>query len=129
MSVPRWEGKSRSGESMLQQQRDVPPETATSPVSRQTRDELPRSVLEFSTSVRSVVRNPLSERCVSSVPSAVALRKRELRTSEWRTGVPRVTAYPPASPRDTLVGVFDRMKRAARTKKFVCISERLATQS
>lgn len=77
-------------------------------------------------------RTPLSERCVSCVPSTVALRKRELRTGplrtfELRTGVLRCDlAYPPQSPKDTLAGVFERMKRAARTKKFACLSERLA---
>jgi hypothetical protein len=37
-------------------------------------------------------------------------------------------AYPPASPRDTLRGVFEKMKRAARTKQFVRMAERLAPQ-
>jgi hypothetical protein len=113
---------------------------------------LPASNLEFSTAVRSVVRNPSSECCVSSVPSAVALSKRipelraVLRTSEWRTRVKRtelrisewrksvpssvsVTAVPPASPKDTLRCVFENLKRAARVKKSERISQRLAPPS
>lgn len=82
----------------------------------------------------------MSERCVSCVPSVVALRKsapnlREvrtpvLRTSELRKGVMRKTefAYPPASPRNTLRGVFEKIKRAARTKQFARMAERLAPQ-
>lgn len=38
-------------------------------------------------------------------------------------------AYPPRSPRDTLKGVFERMKRAARTEMFARMSERLAPPS
>jgi hypothetical protein len=126
VSVPRREEVTRSGESVAQQAMDVPVGTDRSP-SVARRKEPPRSAVEFSTEVRSGVRNLLSERCVDSVPSAVALRKRELRTSEWRTSVlRRCFAYPPASPKDTLAGVFERMKRAARAKKFARISERLA---
>ena len=134
MSVPRREGVSRPSESAAQQRMDVPGETAISARVEQMTKASPR-LGGFSTEVRSVLRNQLSERCVSSVPSAVALRKRELRISQLRTFelrtsvLRRVTAYPPASPKDTLAGVFERMKRAARTKKFACISERLAPQS
>jgi hypothetical protein len=135
VSVPRREGMPRSTESEAQQPRDVPVETAISRFVAHMREEHPRSDLELSTRVRSAVRTPSSERCVSCVPSAVALRKRELRTSElrkceWRTGVPSsVFAYPPASPKDTLAGVFERLKRAARTKLSSRISKRLAPQS
>jgi hypothetical protein len=140
---------SKSGESEQQQPvcaTDVPPETVKSWCVTQ-RVVLPASNSELSTTVRSVVRNPSSECCVSSVPSAVALRKRipELRTSEWRTRVERtelrisewrksvpssvsVTAYPPASPKDTLRCVFENLKRAARVKKSERISQRLAPQ-
>lgn len=134
VSVPRREGVPGLCESVAQQATDVPAGTASFPRVEQKLKASPPSG-GFSTGVRSAIRNPLSERCVSSVPSAVALRKRELRISqlrtfELRTSVPRrVTAYPPASPKDTLAGVFERMKRAARTKKFACISERLAPQS
>lgn len=134
MSVPRQEGSARSCESAVQQAADVTTETASFPFVAQKKEH-PRSEVELLTRVRSVVRNRLSERCVSCVPSVVALRLRELRTSqlrtcEWRTSVPsRVIAYPPASPKDTLASVFERMKRAARAKKFACISERHAPQS
>lgn len=96
----------------------------------------------FSTDVRSVIRNTLRACCVSSVPSAVALRTpskrcvelsaRALRTSEWRKSEWRKSVlrnafeYPPASPKDTLAGVFERLKRAARRTKSLRISERLA---
>lgn len=83
-----------------------------------------------------IVRAALSKRCVSCVPSVVALRKDELRkrelrpgpwrTFELRTGVLRCGVAYPQSPKDTLAGVFERMRRAARTKKFACLSERLA---
>lgn len=116
------------------------------------RIELQGSFQKLSTSVRSASRNPSSRRCVNCVPSAVALRKRtpELRTEVLRTpvlrslvlrteklptqlrpSVPRsvASAYPPASsPKSTLAGVFERMKRAARAKKVSRISERLAPQ-
>lgn len=135
VSVPRWEAMSRSGESWGQQPvepaTNVPPETASLPFAAQ-KSGCPRSESELSTEVRSVVRNPLSKRCVSCVSSAVASRKRipELWSREWRKSVSRsVGAYPPASPKDTLAGVFERMKRAARAKKFACISERLAPRS
>lgn len=125
-------------ESEEQQQR-WPPTDVTSGTAEgrlvAEKEEHPRSGSEFSTVVRSGVRNPSSERCVSSVPSVVALRKRtralrsdQLRTSEWRTLVLRKVefAYPPASPKDTLVRVFEHMKRAARAKKSARISGRLA---
>jgi hypothetical protein len=145
---------SKSGESEQQQPvcaTDVPPETAK-PRCVTQRVVLPALNLELSTAVPSVVRNPSSECCVSSVPSAVALSKRipelrtvlrssewrtrvertELRISEWRKSVPSsvsVTAYPPASPKDTLRCVFENLKRAARVKKSERISQRLAPQS
>jgi hypothetical protein len=131
VSVPRREEVARPCESVGQQPAVVSAETASSSIVVQKTERL-RSDVQISTGVRSGVRNPLSERCVNSVPSAVALRKRELRTSqlricEWRTSVPRSRfAYPPASPKDTLAGVFERMKRAARAKKFAYIAERLA---
>ena len=123
----------------MQQPADVTAETASFPFVAQKKGH-PRSEAELSTRVRSAVRNESSEGCVSCVTGVVALRKRELRTSqlrtcewrtcEWRTSVPsRVIAYPPASPKDTLASVFERMKRAARAKKFACISERHAPQS
>ncbi len=134
VSVPRWEGMAKPSESVGQQPGDVPAETAISRFVVAKKEERPRSEIGFSTAVRSVLRNRLSERCVSCVSSAVALRKRipvlrtnELRTCEWRKSVSRrVSAYPPASPKDTLRGVFERMKRAARAKKSERISERLA---
>lgn len=126
MSVPRREGMARPSESEAQQRSDVPAETAISPKSVEKK-ERSRSEFGFSTEVRSAVRNKSSERCVSCVSSAVALRKRELRTSEWRKSVVRTCGTPPAaSPKDTLARVFDRMKRAARAKKSMRISERLA---
>jgi hypothetical protein len=65
-----------------------------------------------------------------------ALRTRVLRTCELRKGVPlssaflsSALAYPPASsPKSTLAGVFDRMRRAARIEKLARITERLAPQ-
>lgn len=91
-------------------------------------EELQGSGQTLSTEVRSILRNHLSKRCVSCVPSAVALRKRspELRTVALRTVD---FAYPSASPKSTLCGVFERMKRAARTKKFERMAERLAPPS
>jgi hypothetical protein len=101
---------------------------------------------KFSTEVRSASRNPLSSPGVNCIPSSVALRKRtpelssvELRTVELsvamrksvlRTPVLRtsVSAYPTASPKSALAGVFENMKRAARSKKSQRIGERLATQ-
>lgn len=117
-----------------------------------TRSSVPHSTRTLSTEFRSAVWNRVSERCVSCVPSVVALRKRTrpayrptsclcdayprvLRTPVMRpcelrksVGVMRKTefAYPPASPKSTLSGVFERMKRAARTQKFVRMSGRLA---
>lgn len=134
VSVPRWEGMAKPSESVGQQPGDVPAETAISRFVVAKKEERPRSEIGFSTDVRSVLRNRLSERCVSCVSSAVALRKHipvlrtdELRTCEWRRSLlRRVTAYPPASPKDTLRGVFERIKRAARAKKSARISERLA---
>lgn len=51
-------------------------------------------------------------------------------STELRTPVLRnpVSAYPTASPKSTLAGVFENMKRAARSKKSQRIGERLATQ-
>lgn len=111
---------------------------------------------EFSTRVRSASRNPLRSPGVICIPSSVALRKRtqelrtpqlsgdelssvelrtvelstELRKSVLRTPMLRnhVSAYPTASPKSTLAGVFENMKRAARSKKSQRIGERLATQ-
>lgn len=54
------------------------------------------------------------------VPSARVLRTPVLRTE--------VSAYPTASPKSTLAGVFETMKRAARSRKSQRIGERLATQ-
>lgn len=109
----------------------VPTETADLPCVEQ-KEELHGSLGEPSTGVHSVVRNQFSKRCVNCVSSAVALRKRspELRISEWRTGVLRSVAfaYPSAPPKSTLAGVFERMKRAARKKMSVRISERFAPQ-
>lgn len=125
VSVPRWEGMLTSSESAAQQPANVPAETAISRFVAKMKG-CPRSEFALSTEVRSAVRNPLSERCVSSVPSAVALRKR---ICEWRPSVMRSGfAYPPASPKDTLAGVFEQMKRTARAKKSTRISERLAPQ-
>jgi hypothetical protein len=134
VSVPRREGMATDCESRQQQPADVTMETAISSRLRHTTNAGRSPVRELSTGVRSAVRNRVSERCVNSVPSAVALRKCELRTSqlstcEWRQSVPsRVTASPPASPKDMLASVFERMKRTARAKKFERITERFATQ-
>lgn len=86
---------------------------------------------------------------LSSVLSSVLLRTDELstaspksvlRTLVLRTPVPsarvlrtpvlltEVSAYPTASPKSTLAGVFETMKRAARSRKSQRIGERLATQ-
>jgi hypothetical protein len=126
VSVPRREGLSGPGETVAQHAAGVPGETA---IFRKfgEKDERLRSEFRFSTGVRSVAWNKSSERCVNCVSSAVALRKRELRTSEWRTGVMRTCgAFPTASPKDTLAGVFEHMRRAARMRKSLRISERLA---
>lgn len=129
MSVPRREGKSKQCESDAQQRSDVPAETAASHEEAQKKGS-PKAEIRFSTGVRSADRNKLSRRCVSCVSSAVALRKREvrkreLRISEWRQDVV-LSAYPPASPKDTLARVFKQMQRAARLKKSQRIAERLA---
>lgn len=135
VSVPRREGMATDCESRQQQPENVTIETAISSRLRHTTNAGPYPVRVLSTGVRSAVRNRVSERCVISVPSAVALSKRELRTSqlstcEWRKSVPSsVSAYPPASPKDTLVRVFERMKRTARAKKSERITERFAPQS
>lgn len=75
----------------------------------------------------------MSERCVSCVSSAVALRKRipELRPVALRSSELSSVAsvYPSASPRSTLAGVFERMKRAAQSKKSLRIAERFAPKS
>ena len=63
-------------------------------------------------------RNSSSERCVGSVESAFALR------SVVRPPVMRTPASSP-SPKGTLLGVFQKLKRAARSQKFLRLSERL----
>lgn len=63
-------------------------------------------------------RNSPSRRCVGSVQEAYALRS-------VRSPVP---AFSP-SPKSTLLGVFQRLKRAARAKKFLRMSERLGSSS
>lgn len=91
---------------------------------------------------------------LSSVLSSVLLRTDELRSVELSTASPKsvlrtlvlrtpvpstrvpstrvlrteVSAYPTASPKSTLAGVFETMKRAARSRKSQRIGERLATQ-
>jgi hypothetical protein len=151
LSVPRWKAKlrreSQRGDHEFWSPNNVSFETAGSSHDVQ-KDEFPGSYPTLSTVVRSALRNQVSERCVSCVPSVVALRKPApslrmsdlrigevrtpvMRTSELRKSVMRKTefAYPPASPRNTLRGVFKKMKRAARTKQFARMSERLAPQS
>jgi hypothetical protein len=137
VSVPRQEKTARVCESEMQQHRTVPAGIATSPVVAENRQGPAAREAEFSTDVRSVLRNTLRRRCVSCVSSAVALRKRapELRIRQLRTPQLRTvalsavaSAYPQASPKDTLVRVFDRMKRAARADKFRRMSGRLALQ-
>lgn len=69
---------------------------------------------------------------VSSVPSGVAgLRKRALSTELPRIEVPRsvALAYPQKSPKDTLQGVFEKMKRTARAKKSMRMAERFAARN
>lgn len=148
MSVPRRERTATHGESEAQQRRAVPAGTAISRGEADNRQGLETREVAFSTEVRSVLRNRSRERCVSCVPSAVALRKPaftlridelrtsplrtpELRTPELRTRELRTVAsvYPPASPKDTLKGVFEQMKRAARAEKFRRLSGRLALKS
>lgn len=138
MSVPRRERTATSGESEMQQHRAVPAGTAISRGVAENRQGPETREVEFSTEVRSALRNRLSERCVSCVSGAVALRKPsptpridELRTSLLRTPQLRIVAsvYPQASPKDTLKGVFERMKRAARTEKSRRLSGRLALKS
>lgn len=138
MSVPRRERTATHGESEAQQRRAVPAGTAISRGEADNRQGLETREVAFSTEVRSVLRNRSRERCVSCVPSAVALRKPaftlridELRTSPLRTRELRTVAsvYPPASPKDTLKGVFEQMKRAARAEKFRRLSGRLALKS
>lgn len=110
VSVPRREGPSGSSESVAQQ----------------SADEM-MILHEVSTEVGSVLRSLLRARSTSCVSRTVLSRKRELRTSEWRKRVVRSgCAYPPASPKDTLASVFERMRRAARAKKSQRITERLA---
>src|SRR5690606_7449320 len=67
VSVPRWEGTARPSESDGQQPGDVPVETAISRFGVAKKEECPRSELALSREVRSVLRNSLSERCVSCV--------------------------------------------------------------
>lgn len=79
-------------------------------------DEL-RSVELSTASPKSVLRTLVLR---TPVPSARVLRTPVLRTE--------VSAYPTASPKSTLAGVFETMKRAARSRKSQRIGERLATQ-
>lgn len=138
VSVPRRKEATRPSESEVQQQRAVPAGIATSPEASDNRQDPARREAEFFPEVRSVLRNTLRKRRVSSVPSAVALRKpapvlrtRPLRTPELRTVASStvVSAYPQSTPKDTLARVFHRMKRAARTEMFRRMSGRLASQS
>jgi hypothetical protein len=62
-------------------------------------------------------RNSSSERCVGSV-------QRQFMSRSVQRFL--VSALSP-SPKSTLLGVFQKLKRAARTSKFQRISERLAT--
>ena len=150
VSVPRWEGmlpfRNQPGR-LNWPLEDVSAETAKFRFVAQ-KEGHPSPTRGLFTEVRSAPRNQLSERCVSCVSSAVALRKRiqelrtpslrtrvmrpvALRTRELRTGVPSSFAldYPPASsPKNTLAGVFERMKRAARSNRLARITERLAPQ-
>jgi hypothetical protein len=150
VSVPRWEGmlpfRNQPGR-LNWPLEDVSAETAKFRFLEE-KEGHPGPARRLSTRVRSGLRNRLSERCVNCVSSAVALRKRipelrtpslptrvmrpvALRTRELRTGVPSSFAldYPPASsPRNTLAGVFERMKRTARSKRLARITERLAPQ-
>ena len=68
----------------------------------------------------------MRKRCVSCVPSSVSSVPSSV--VELRTVVLRkvALAYPQKSPKDTLISVFDKLKRTARTKKFVRMSERFA---
>lgn len=138
MSVPRWEGRSRPGKPREHQKavcpRGVPFETSKSRLVVH-KDEPTGSRPFLPGGDRSADGSRLSKRCVTCVSSAVVLRKRppelrtlESRSVELRTDVLRKVAfaYPPASPRNTLAGVFERMRRAARTEKFARISGRLA---
>jgi hypothetical protein len=62
------------------------------------------------------VRNSSSARCVGSVQDLYALRS---------VRIPVPASYP--SPQSTLLGVFQKLKRAARAKKSLRISERFAS--
>lgn len=59
-----------------------------------------------------------SKRCVPSVPSSVALRRRGTAPSRC------TISYP--TPRSALAGALSHLKRAARRKRFLRICERLA---
>jgi hypothetical protein len=141
--------------SLRQVSKPVPAETANSRNLAQKQSPT-EALRKFSTGVRSASRNPLRSTGVNCIPSSVALRKRtpqlrtdelcsvELRTVELSTAMRKspvrtpvlrtpvlrteVSAYPSASPKSTLAGVFENMKRAARSKKSQRIGERLATQ-
>lgn len=103
----------------------VPFETAEPPFTSEKRanafalERRNRTAPAFSTIERPSPWNRMRKRCVSCVPSSGV---------ELRTAVPRrvALAYPRQSPKDTLKGVFERLKRTARTKKFARMSERLA---
>lgn len=84
-------------------------------------DEL-RSVELSTASPKSVLRTLVLR---TPVPSTRVPSTRVLRTPVLRT---EVSAYPTASPKSTLAGVFETMKRAARSRKSQRIGERLATQ-
>jgi hypothetical protein len=58
----------------------------------------------------------LSKRSVGCVKSVLALRS---------VSRPQMNAFPP-SPKSTLLGVFQKLQRAARLNRFQRISERLA---
>lgn len=127
MSVPRCQVSTGRCESEMQQRLDVPAGTASNQAASQSEQVSNPRQFALSTRLRSAPRNPSCERCVSCVPSAVALRKRapSKRIDELRIVA---SAYPQASPKDTLKRVFDRMKRAAQTEKSRRLSERLAPQ-
>ena len=118
--------------------RGVPLETARPAFAMQKVDALntthrrKQTPLAFSTKDVPSPWNRMRKRCVSCVPSSVVeFSKRELSTEFLRTEVPRsvALAYPRKSPRDTLKGVFERMKRTARTKKSMRLAERFAPRN
>lgn len=119
----------------------VPSETAGPLEMSETRarelafDRQEQTAKAFSTAERPSPWNRMHKRCVSCVPSSVSsvpsISSVQSSGFELRTAVPRCVAlaYPQKSPKDTLKGVFENLKRTARTKKFARMAERFAPRN